>query len=235
MTAFQIMDNPSEIFPRPTCLRHFRCHLARARYHVLPPVLQSVPPLTGTFRQPRPLIPHPRSSASSPYLMSSTSRPMAIPRIPYTTPLPSTPPIPPIARTLPGAIAATTRFLLSHPRTLLLTGAGLSVASGLSDYRGQKGTYTLNRQYRPIFYPEFISSHAARQRYWARSYFGWPVMRKARPNRAHAAIERLRKMGRWSGIITQSEAHSCARSRNYNADGIGTRCRLLTRNEPRAS
>ncbi|EMT70211.1 NAD-dependent deacetylase 2 [Fusarium odoratissimum] len=83
-------------------------------------------------------------------------------RIPYTDlPLPSVI-APASASTLPGAIAALHRFFVApSPSDLpasavVLTGAGLSVASGLADYRGVKGTYKVNKTYRPIYYPEFL-------------------------------------------------------------------------------
>ena len=88
-------------------------------------------------------------------------------RIPYTIPFP--PPLiyPPTATSLPAAAVALNKFLSapSSSATLVLTGAGISVESGLPDYRGEKGTYRLNKNYRPIFYREFISSHEARKRY----------------------------------------------------------------------
>lgn len=126
--------------------------------------------------------------------------------------------VPSSANTPTGAINALTKFL-SAPRsstvdhnpdgfisnkTVLLTGAGISVASGLADYRGTGGTYTLNKTYRPIYYNEFIHSHEARKRYWARSFLGWTNLHKARPNVAHGAVEALGKMGFISSVITQS-------------------------------
>ena len=89
-------------------------------------------------------------------------------------------------------------------KAVLLTGAGISVASGLADYRGIGGTYTLNKTYRPIYYHEFIANHEARKRYWARSFLGWTNLHKARPNVAHFAVKDLGKMGLVSSVITQS-------------------------------
>ena len=137
-------------------------------------------------------------------------------RIPYTGPLPAPTIIPKNANTPTGAISALTNFL-SAPRsasvppspnpngpTVLLTGAGVSVASGLADYRGTAGTYTLNRSYRPIYYNEFISNHEARKRYWARSFLGWTNLNKAKPNNAHWSVKELGRRGLVSRVITQS-------------------------------
>ncbi|KAL8966166.1 MAG: hypothetical protein Q9183_003491, partial [Haloplaca sp. 2 TL-2023] len=136
-------------------------------------------------------------------------------RIPYTGPLPPPIIIPRNANTATGAISAISNFLSAPPsphlppsldnnaRTVLLTGAGVSVASGLADYRGTAGTYTLNKTYRPIYYNEFTSNHEARKRYWARSFLGWTNLFKARPNDAHWAIKALGEKGLVSSVITQ--------------------------------
>lgn len=135
-------------------------------------------------------------------------------RIPYTSPLPAPRIIPASAGTASGAIAALTEFLAPSERassqrgkdgkTLLLTGAGISVASGLADYRGTKGTYTLNKSYRPVYYNEFCENHEMRKRYWARSFLGWTNMLKARPNAGHEAVAKLGELGIVESVITQS-------------------------------
>ncbi|KAJ8604949.1 hypothetical protein MRB53_041625 [Persea americana] len=147
-------------------------------------------------------------------------------RIPYTGPLPPPTIIPRNANTLTGAVQALSHFLTAPQpaglqnastrknRTVLLTGAGISVASGLADYRGTNGTYTLNKTYRPIYYNEFTSSHEARKRYWARSFLGWTNLHKSRPNAAHHAIGELGQLGQISSVITQSQSitmHDVAR------------------------
>lgn len=86
----------------------------------------------------------------------------------------------------------------------MLSGAGISVASGLADYRGTKGTYRLNTTYKPIFYNEFKASHEARKRYWARSFLGWTSLHKAKPNAGHQAVKALGQMGIVRNVITQN-------------------------------
>ena len=138
-------------------------------------------------------------------------------RIPYTGPLPPPLILPKSASTVAGAATALTQFLsvpasprlrgLNHARydqTVLLTGAGISVASGLADYRGENGTYTQNKSYRPIYFNEFLESHEARKRYWARSFLGWTSLHRAKPNATHFAIGELARRGFISGVITQN-------------------------------
>ena len=131
-------------------------------------------------------------------------------RIPYPGPLPPPVVIPRSATTIPIASQRLSEFLqprLSSQRktkTLFLTGAGLSTSSGLADYRGTGGTYTLNPSYRPIYYHEFLESHKSRQRYWARSFLGWSTLNAAQPNAAHHAIASLAAAGHVSAVITQN-------------------------------
>lgn len=138
-------------------------------------------------------------------------------RIPFTGPLPPAIIVPPAARSVSGAIDAVCAFFAAppsfnlrgvdvgaHSQTVLLTGAGISVASGLSDYRGDQGTYRRNKSYRPIYFHEFASHHESRKRYWARSFVGWPGLVKARPNSTHQAIKDLGAKGYISSVVTQN-------------------------------
>ncbi|KAI8634584.1 SIR2 family histone deacetylase-like protein [Xylariaceae sp. FL1651] len=131
-------------------------------------------------------------------------------RIPYTDVLAAPTIIPKSATTLPGALAALQEFLTApsspgtRPSVAVLTGAGISVASGLADYRGPKGTYRVNKTYRPIYYHEFLNNHEARKRYWARSFLGWTTLHKAKPNAGHFAVKHLGDLGLVQGVITQN-------------------------------
>jgi len=138
--------------------------------------------------------------------MGSTLR-KPLMRIPYTDVFAAPHIIPSSAKTLPGAVTALREFLISGKEpgsAVVLTGAGLSVASGLADYRGEKGTYRLNKSYRPIYYHEFLSNHEARKRYWARSFLGWTTLHKASPNKGHYAIRDLGNLGLVRSVITQN-------------------------------
>ncbi|KAK3723021.1 hypothetical protein LTR37_002167 [Vermiconidia calcicola] len=133
---------------------------------------------------------------------------MPLMRIPFTAPLPHPTIVPASASTVQGAVAALHAFLTAPAKrggkTVILSGAGISVASGLADYRGINGTYTLNKTYRPIYFHEFSANHEARKRYWARSFLGWTTLNRSRPNIAHEAVANLGEMGLISTVITQN-------------------------------
>ena len=121
-------------------------------------------------------------------------------------------------------------FLQRHERLFVLTGAGISTASGIPDYRDTDGAWK-HRQ--PMEYRDFVGHHRSRQRYWARSYIGWQRFREARPNAAHEALARLEAMGRVNHLVTQNVdgLHQAAGSRSLTelhgslADVICLDCR----------
>lgn len=103
--------------------------------------------------------------------------------------------------TATGGMAALYGFLERYPKLLVLSGAGISTASGIPDYRDREG---VRRGGAPIQGPEFRAFDAVRRRYWARSMVGWPTLAEALPNAGHRAIARMQAQGRIAGIVTQN-------------------------------
>lgn len=112
-----------------------------------------------------------------------------------------------------AASRALAEFLAAHKRVSVLTGAGLSTASGIPDYRDEDGNW---KHTKPMQFADFLGSEKNRQRYWSRSFAGWERIGGAVPNDAHRAIARLEKAGRVTAVITQNvdNLHRAAGSDN---------------------
>ena len=104
-------------------------------------------------------------------------------------------------------------FIKAHPRLAVLTGAGVSTSSGIPDYRDEQGEW---KRARPVEFRPFMTDAKVRQRYWARSVVGWPIISRAHPNAAHRALARLEEAGIVQLLITQNVdgLHSAAGSGN---------------------
>jgi len=109
-------------------------------------------------------------------------------------------------------MSALSEFIESHGRVAVLTGAGVSTGSGIPDYRDERGEW---KRARPVEFQPFMTRLEVRQRYWARSTVGWPIISGARPNQAHEALARLESLGLVSVLITQNVdgLHGAAGSR----------------------
>ncbi|MBN0986235.1 NAD-dependent protein deacetylase [Amphritea sp. RP18W] len=94
-----------------------------------------------------------------------------------------------------------TDFIQQHPRLFILTGAGCSTQSGIPDYRDHNGQW---KRQPPVQHRDFLTSHATRQRFWARSLVGWPLMANARPNGVHNSLKLLEEKGYCRQLVTQN-------------------------------
>ena len=92
-------------------------------------------------------------------------------------------------------------FARRYRRLFVLSGAGVSAASGIPGYRDENGDW---KRRAPVMLQDFLRSEATRQRYWARSMIGWPVVARAQPNAAHVALASLEAMERLNLLVTQN-------------------------------
>lgn len=93
------------------------------------------------------------------------------------------------------------RWIGRHRRVFVLTGAGCSTASGIPDYRDERGEW---KRRPPVMYHAFISQAATYRRYWARAFAGWTRFSAAEPSAAHRALALWEHSGSLSKLVTQN-------------------------------
>jgi NAD-dependent deacetylase len=120
---------------------------------------------------------------------------------------------------------------------VVLTGAGLSTASGIPDFRSPGGRW---ERYQPTPLPDFLARESAREDYWRYKGETWRVICDAQPNPAHLALADLARAGRVDLLVTQNvdglhERSGFPRDRLVNIHGTDSmvECMACHRREPR--
>jgi NAD-dependent deacetylase len=104
-------------------------------------------------------------------------------------------------------------LLTGCPRTVAMTGAGASAASGVPTYRGAGGSWT---RYDPARYASIDSFRRDAGYYWR--FFRderYPALARARPNPVHTSLAELERRERLQAVVTQNidGLHQAAGSR----------------------
>ncbi len=103
----------------------------------------------------------------------------------------------------PDAASITALFDLvaSARRIVGFTGAGISTASGVPDFRSPGSPWMTNK---PIPFNAFVQSAEARNEAWRRKFTMDDHYRGAEPNEGHRVLAHLWKTGQLGGVITQN-------------------------------
>ena len=117
-------------------------------------------------------------------------------------------------------IAAAARLLARAQRVVALTGAGMSVESGIPPFRGPGGLWTKYGEPPMNGYERFLADPAGawRERLSPTGPMRelWQTLRQAQPNPGHEALVQLEELGILKHLITQNvdNLHLAAGSRN---------------------
>lgn len=93
------------------------------------------------------------------------------------------------------------KLMATAERILVFSGAGISTASGIPDYRGPQGVW---RTRRPVYYHEFMESEDHRRAYWQQKMEDAESWGGAGPNEVHQAIVQLERAGKLEMVVTQN-------------------------------
>ena len=120
---------------------------------------------------------------------------------------------------------------------VVLTGAGLSTASGIPDFRSPGGRWS---RYQPVTIQEFLASENDRARYWRYKGETWQVIQAAEPNAGHRALAALADADRLDLLVTQNvdglherSAFPLPRLVNVHGTDSTVECMVCHRREPR--
>lgn len=102
---------------------------------------------------------------------------------------------------LDAALAEAAKLVVAGHPIAAFTGAGISVESGIPDFRSPGGLWS---KYDPAIYCNFQVFQERPELFWEMAAEMHDNMRNAQPNPAHAALAELEQLGLLSCIITQN-------------------------------
>jgi len=122
-----------------------------------------------------------------------------------------------------------------HPRVVALTGAGISVESGIPSFRGAGGLWD---RFDPLEYAHIQAFRRNPAKVWQLLKEMDETITRARPNPAHYALAELEARGYLIGIITQNvdNLHQAAGSRRvveYHGNAMRFVCDTCKGRHPR--
>jgi NAD-dependent deacetylase len=91
--------------------------------------------------------------------------------------------------------------ILHSKKTIAFTGAGISVESGIPDFRGAQGLW---QKYDPEEYAHIQAFYSNPDKVWLMIKEMFSLIMAAKPNPAHMGLAELERMGLLSSVITQN-------------------------------
>ncbi|MDP3038553.1 MAG: Sir2 family NAD-dependent protein deacetylase, partial [Deltaproteobacteria bacterium] len=98
-------------------------------------------------------------------------------------------------------IKKTAQAILQAKKVVAFTGAGISVESGIPDFRGPSGLW---ERFDPMEYATIEAFYSNPQKVWTMLKEMGSLLEKSKPNPAHLALAKLEQEGYLSSIVTQN-------------------------------
>ncbi len=93
------------------------------------------------------------------------------------------------------------KVIMESRATIALTGAGISVESGIPDFRSQEGLWS---RFDPEEYASIYAFRDNPEKVWQMLKEMEEIVEKAQPNDAHRGLAKLESMGLLNAVITQN-------------------------------
>ena len=114
---------------------------------------------------------------------------------------------------LEAEIKKAKELVINAGKVSALTGAGISVDSGIPDFRSEGGLW---KRYDPLEHATLESFNRDPTKFWTMGRELAETIIKAKPNAAHIALAKLEAQGKLTGVITQNidNLHQSAGNKN---------------------
>lgn len=135
---------------------------------------------------------------------------------------------------LEAVVKEAARAIFQTTNAVAVTGAGISVESGIEDFRSPGGLWT---RYPPQEYATLDAFYDNPDKVWEMWYDLGETLKKAKPNPAHLTLAELEDMGHLKAVITQNidGLHHEAGNRTvieYHGNAAQIMCPACTRRRP---
>ncbi len=100
-----------------------------------------------------------------------------------------------------SALRQAAKLLAESEYTVALSGAGLSVDSGIPDFRSKGGLW---ERFDPMIYAHIASFKQDPEKVWVMLREMSDLINRSIPNAGHTALAELEKLGKLQGVITQN-------------------------------
>ena len=120
------------------------------------------------------------------------------------------------------------RIISKSQKIVILTGAGISVSSGIPDFRSSNGLW---KKYDPKIYANYTNFLNQPELFWKMSTELKKTLKNRKPTKSHFALTELQKIGKLDCLITQNvdNLHQLSGTKNViELHGTGKICHCIS-------